>query len=173
MKDHNKIAKQITCASTGEVYEVFVYPKGELIDRKARATKEVVSRSRNPYRDTYVRMFKQAWIYLRDSNLSGVENKIFYDLMARLDYQNWIAISQETIAEDTGLQKQHVSRAMKKLLDCKIIERQRDPHDRRRWRYRLNADLGWMGDGDDWVRHQRNRAKDKVIPMPGVTILRN
>ena len=136
---------------TGEVY-------GLLLPRKTHF----------PRGTEYNVMFKDGWNYLSSVNLAGRDTKVLFKLLSRLDYQNWISVAQETLAEELNISQGDINRSIKKLIEHKIIERQKDPADKRRWMYRLNADLGWRGDASQWAKHQAERTPGKVISMPGV-----
>ena len=82
-----------------------------------------------------------------------------------MDFQNWISISQQTIAEEYNLQQQNVAVALKNLLKHQIIERKKDPTDKRRWMYRLNPSIGWMGDSEQWKKLMEDRANEKIVPL--------
>ena len=137
--------------STGEVY-------GLLLPRKTHF----------PRGKEYNVMFKDGWKQLASMKLAGRDYRVLLELLSRLDYENWISVAQETIAEELNLKRPDVTNSIQKLIKHKIIERQKDPADRRRWMYRLNADLGWKGDASQWAKHQSNRNSSNVISMPGV-----
>ena len=118
-------------------------------------------KKRYPRETEFFTMFRDGCEYLSTLNIKPTESRVFYKLLTRLDYKNWIGICQQTIAEELGLKKQNVGRAIKALIDYEIIERERDPNDKRRWMYRLNADLGWKGDAKQWQRHQEEKFDKK------------
>ena len=139
---------------TGEIFS------GLAVPRKKRYPKET----------EFMTMFRYGWKYLAKLSLKPTETSVLCELLSRLDYENWIAVCQETIAEELKLKQPNVARAMKALVDYGIIEKERDPEDKRRWMYRLNADLGWKGDAKQWQEHQQNRLMeqfgDKVLHFP-------
>lgn len=139
---------------TGEVYNGLAIPKKKRYPREAE----------------FMTMFKEGWEYIAKLKLKPTETSVLCQLMTHLDYENWIPVCQETIAEELNLKKQHVSRAIKALVKYEILEREHDPRDKRRWAYRLNADLGWKGDALQWQIHQKQRLETRfgqdVIPFP-------
>lgn len=111
-------------------------------------------------------MFAEGWFVISELGLTATEYSVFSRLMGHMGFENWVPISQETLGEELGIKKPHVSTALKRLTELKVVERQRDPIDKRRWMYRINPYLGWKGNPKDW--NDRDRA-GKVIPLyPGV-----
>ena len=140
---------------TGQVYDAFAIHRQK---RYARGTEFNI-------------MFRDGWKVLADiDDLAGRDYRVFHKLMERLEFDNWVTISQETIAEELKLKRPHVTASIGKLVKHDIIERQVDPADKRRMRYRLNADLGWKGDAKQWAIHQQERFNaqfnQNVVPFP-------
>lgn len=82
--------------------------------------------------------------------LKILANKLNYEqfrvlmmLLADLDYENYIQITQQSIAESLDMQKSNVSRAVKGLLDLQIVLE--GPKVGRSKTYRLNEQFGWKG----------------------------
>lgn len=82
--------------------------------------------------------------------LKILANKLNYEqfrvlmmLMADLDYENYIQITQQDIANSLDMQKSNVSRAVKGLLDLQIVLE--GPKVGRSKTYRLNEQFGWKG----------------------------
>lgn len=91
-----------------------------------------------------------------DKDLTGEALRIFLLLSARLDFENWIQISQKEIAEKLGLKKQNVSRSMKMLESKGIVLRATSTGKTNA--YRLNPHYGWKGkvkNLDEWREQQR------------------
>ena len=153
-RNHMTLHNEFVHLETGEVYDGLAVPK----------------KKRYPRKTEFMTMFREGWKYLGQLNLTGEDWKVLTELLQYLDYKNFISIAQETIGENTGLKRQNVTRAIKKLIHHKVIERERDPADKRRWMYRFNADLGWKGDAKQWQWHQQNKLMeqfgDKVLQFP-------
>ena len=75
--------------------------------------------------------------------LSHEQIKVLFVLFAHLDYENYIQVPQVEIAEQLGMMKQNVNRAMKGLIDFGIIID--GPKIGRSKSYRLNPNYGWKG----------------------------
>ncbi len=75
--------------------------------------------------------------------LTGEQFKVLMMLLADLDYENYIQIAQADIADALEMQKTHVSRAVRALLDVGVIFE--GPKVGRSKTYRLNPQFGWKG----------------------------
>ena len=96
----------------------------------------------------------------KDPDLTGEHLRIFMYLCARLDFENWIQQSQKEIAEALGLQKQHVSRAIRMLTQKQIISVERKGSSTSKC-YRLNPHYGWRGK----VRNLTEYHKEKTATI--------
>ena len=63
------------------------------------------------------------------------------------------------------IKKSNVSTSIKNLVSKGIIEKYKNPNDRRRIKYRLNPEYGWRGDADQWKKEMYNRRLKKVTPL--------
>ena len=79
----------------------------------------------------------------KDPDLKGEHWRVYSYLVSQLDFDNYIQIPQKQIVEALGMHKQHVSRAVKLLVDKKIIFR--GPKIARSSCFRLNPNYGWKG----------------------------
>lgn len=75
--------------------------------------------------------------------LTGEQFKVLMMLLADLDYENYIQVAQADIAESLEMQKTHVSRGVKALLDIGVLLQ--GPKIGRSHSYRLNPQFGWKG----------------------------
>jgi len=88
--------------------------------------------------------FQDAFIEIaKDREITGEVRRVLDYFFGKLDFENYIHLAQTEIATVLGLQKSHVSRAVKVLCDKKIILK--GPKTGRIITYRLNADYGWKG----------------------------
>ena len=88
--------------------------------------------------------FQEAFLNLAtDRDITGEVYRVFFYLMGKLDFENYIHVAQTEISEALDLQKSHVSRAVKVLCDKQIILK--GPKTGRIITYRLNPDYGWKG----------------------------
>ena len=100
----------------------------------------------------YTSMFSHGFEYLAKLKLSRNEASVLFKLLSVLEFENWIRVSQRTIAEDLNLKEPNVSTAAKKLIQLGVIEKAEDPSDRRRLIYRLNPSFGWRGNPKEWFK---------------------
>lgn len=107
-------------------------------------------------------MFQEGWNALAELRLSPTETAVFFKLMARMGFANWVPVSQETLGEELGVKTPNISSALKRLIELNVVERERDPIDKRRWQYRINTSLGWKGSPDSWVGENE---VGKVVPL--------
>lgn len=74
----------------------------------------------------------------------GLEGIIVFNaLMARLDFENYIQVSQAEIAEELEMQRSNVSRAVKRLVDLGFIRL--GPKVGKSSTFQLHPDLCWKG----------------------------
>lgn len=126
-----------------------------------------VERHQYPKGCTFVVVFQQVLAEIAASNaLRGTELRVLLKLLSVLDYENWVSISQQTIAEDLSIRQSQVSSAFRALSNMGMIDVEDDPSDRRRHRYRLSETLCWKGDAKAWARRRAQRNAGNVIRLP-------
>lgn len=85
----------------------------------------------------------QAALLTIANELNHDQMRVLMALLAELDYENYIQVAQIDIAESLNMQKTHVSRAVKNLLEFGIVIE--GPKIGRSKTYRLNPQFGWKG----------------------------
>lgn len=102
---------------------------------------------------------------LAASDLRGDDLRVLLALLGRLDFENLIQIEQTAIAEKLGMQKQHFSRSIKRLIaqGCLL----QGPKIGRSRTYRLNPAYGWRGSGKE---HQKALRAAEKAAKAGLTI---
>ena len=86
---------------------------------------------------------KEAMMMLAQSNLTGNDMKVMWAMLARLDYENLIQVNQAEVAEQVGMNRHHVNRSIKKLIELGVVlEGVKIGISRS---YRLNPNFGWKG----------------------------
>lgn len=85
----------------------------------------------------------QAALLTIANELNHDQMRVLMALLADLDYENYIQVAQIDIAEALSMQKTHVSRAVKNLLEFGIVIE--GPKIGRSKTYRLNPQFGWKG----------------------------
>ena len=121
----------------------------------------------NPYAKGWVMNNQEALeIIAKDKEITGRIHRILWFLIARLDFENWIQISQKEICEELSMRKEDVSSGIKLLEKKRILLR--GPKVGRSYSFRINPDFGWKGDvknlndyrkqrEDEWIRKQREK----------------
>lgn len=96
-------------------------------------------------KSSYERHFtmNQAALISMANNLNHEQIKVLLALLAHLDYENYIQISQVDICAQINMKKPNVSRAIKNLLEKSILLD--GPKIGRSRSYRLNPNYGWKG----------------------------
>lgn len=72
---------------------------------------------------------------------------VFNALMTRLDFENYIQVSQADIAEEVQMKPSNVSKAVSKLLSLGFIRQ--GPKVGRSYTYQLHPELAWKGRGNN------------------------
>ena len=98
----------------------------------------------NPYSTGWMMNSQDALELLAsDRDLTKESLRVLMFLMARLDFENWIYITQKEMAEILGVKKQNISKAISLLEEKNIILR--GPKLGRSNAFRLNPYFGWKG----------------------------
>ena len=94
--------------------------------------------------DRWFMAFQEAIEQLaKDCDLTGEHYRVLLYLLSRLDFENYIQVAQTEVGDELGMQKTHVSRAIKMLENKNIILR--GPKVGRSNTFRLSTTLGWKG----------------------------
>ena len=96
----------------------------------------------------------QAALLTIANELNHDQMRVLMALLADLDYENYIQVAQIDIAEALRMQKTHVSRAIKNLIEFGIIIE--GPKIGRSKTYRLNPQFGWKGTVSNHKKALRN-----------------
>jgi hypothetical protein len=114
---------------------------GEVLDGVAVF---VGQRAPHSYGDRWMQMSQDALtVIARDQDLTLVDHRVFASLNARLDFENWLAVSQASVARELDLDPAQVSRSLSKLRRKRILLD--GPKIGRSRTLRLNPQFGWKG----------------------------
>ena len=69
----------------------------------------------------WMAMAQEAMMMLAQSNLTGNDMKVMWAMLARLDYENLIQVNQAEVAEQVGMNRHHVNRSIKKLIELGVV----------------------------------------------------
>lgn len=115
----------------------------------------------NPYSTGWVMNSQEALEELAtDKDLTGENYRVLLLLLSRLDFENWIQISQSEIVEKLDMKKQNVSRAILLLEEKGILLR--GPKVGRSYAFRLNPHYGWKGkvkNLNDYRKQEEDRSR--------------
>ena len=85
--------------------------------------------------------------------------KVLFELLAVLDYENLIQVSQVEIAEALGMRRQNVHRSIKRLVELGCLLE--GPRIGRSMSYRLNPSFGWKGSAANHKKALQDRMDEK------------
>lgn len=123
---------------------------------------------RNPYAKGWIMNSQEALKLLAtNEELTGENYKVLLYLLAILDFENWIQISQKEIANDLNMQKQRISRSIKKLEQKEIILRGEKIG--RSFLFRLNPFYGWKGKVKTLEEYKREKEKERIENLKNKT----
>lgn len=115
----------------------------------------------NPYSKGWVMNSQEALELLAsDQDLTKESLRVLMFLMARLDFENWIQVTQIEISEKLGIKKPNISTAISLLEKKGIILR--GPKIGRTYAFRLNPYFGWKGkvkNLNDYRREEEDRER--------------
>lgn len=107
----------------------------------------------------------QAGLLTLAKNLTGEQLKVLLTLLADLDYENYIQITQLDIAEKLEMKKTNVSRSVKALIELGVVLE--GPKVGRSKTYRLNEQFGWKG-----TIPNHNKALKKRMAQSGISVIK-
>ena len=98
----------------------------------------------NPYSGGWIMNSQDALnILAEDKDLTKHSLRVFLKMCAKLDFENWIQISQTDICNELDINKGNVSKAIKLLVSKGVLLQ--GPKAGRSFAYRLNPNYGWKG----------------------------
>lgn len=105
------------------------------------------------YGDRWLQMSQDPLLSLsKDKELWGLPQAVLLYLCGRLDFENWVTVSQKEIIDHLDAHKANVSRAITKLVKKGILIK--GPAIGRSSSYRLNPAYGWKGDNKKAQQYQ-------------------
>ncbi|ECL9256531.1 helix-turn-helix domain-containing protein [Campylobacter jejuni] len=79
------------------------------------------AKKKKVYKGDWVMMFQEGLTHVAKLNLKGETLRVYMILLAKLDYENWLRVRQQDIADELNIKKQAVSRAIKELFEHGIL----------------------------------------------------
>lgn len=137
-------SETLVSPATGELFDEV------LIRRKPRFPLKAIGGS-------FIVIFAQGWQRIKAAKLTGLESRLMFELMTVLHFRRWTVIEVKSVAMTLGSSREETSRALKRLVEASIIERGNKVG--LCYEYRLDADIGWYGDGEEWTKWQIERGR--------------
>lgn len=109
---------------------------------------------------------QEGFTYLAKLNLTQEQTRVLHFLFSKLDFENWLRISQVEIAKELEMKRPNVSKAIKQLYEVGIIHK--GPKVGTSWTYRLDPYFGWKGKAskkkaaEDAIRKAKERGWDII-----------
>ena len=104
----------------------------------------------------WIALYQNPSIWLAQQDLTGEQFKVLHVLFGKLDFDNYLRISRQEIADIIDIQPVSVSRAMKKLKELEIIIE--GPPAGKFKTYRLNPYIAHKGTDVDTTRIDFDKA---------------
>ncbi len=137
--------------STGEILEGFMA--------------YIAPKRTNGFGREWLAMSQAAAMMFAQSDLGASDMKVFFALLAKLDFENLLVLNQAEIARQIGMNRHHVNRSIKRLLELEVIfEGPRIGVSRS---YRLNEQMGWKGSASN-----HRKALEKRIKQSGLKVIK-
>lgn len=115
----------------------------------------------NGFREGWIAMAQNALVALAQADLGDQARRVLFVILGKLDFENYILISQSEIAETIGMHRSDVSKAIAKLEGEGVILR--GPKAGRSATFRLNPAYGWKGSASNHQKALRERMKASNI----------
>lgn len=108
---------------------------------------------------------QEGFLYLAQLNLTGEQLRVLLHIMGKLDFDNYICLTQKEVAEALNMKKQNVSRAFKILTEKGIIHE--GPKVGRTKTYRLDPHFGYKGKAKNIEKTKKalQKAKEKGLKV--------
>ncbi len=105
----------------------------------------------------WVAMFQDALGWLADANLPNEQYRVAMKLISKLDYDNYLRVTQTDIANDLGMKQSNVAKAIKELLNIDFIRK--GPKVGNANTYRLNPYYGHKGQAINKTKQEYKHLK--------------
>lgn len=109
----------------------------------------------NGFREGWVAMAQGPLMALANANLGEQALRVLLSVIARLDFENFLLLSQADLAKALGMDRGDVSKALGKLEAAGVLVR--GPKAGRSSTFRLNPAYGWKGSASNHQKALRAR----------------
>jgi len=115
----------------------------------------------NGFREGWIAMAQNALIALAQADLGDQARRVLFVILGKLDFENYILVSQSEISETLNMHRSDVSKAISKLEAEGVLIR--GPKAGRSSTFRLNPSFGWKGTASNHQKALRERMKASNI----------
>jgi len=105
--------------------------------------------------------------WLAKQDLTGEQFKVLIYIMSKIDFENYLMLTQKEVAEALGMKKENVSRTFKVLVSKGFILE--GPKSGRAKTYKLDPNLGYKGKTKNYIRDLKFYADEQA--KKGITTL--
>lgn len=138
-----------------------------LTDDNRQVTGFITYKRKNHLGVNWVAFYQTALEWLATQNLPNQEYRVLMYLMSKLDFENYLRVTQMSVAEALSMKQSAVSRAIKGLLERDVLIT--GPHVGTAKTYRLNPRMAYKGKNpqqtiveyDAFKKAQQNSQKTK------------
>ena len=119
----------------------------------------------NGFREGWVAMAQGALVTLANAGLGEQAMRVLLAVLGRLDFENYLLVSQSELAQTLGMDKGDVSNSIRKLEAAGVLVR--GPKAGRSSTFRLNPQYGWKGSASNHqkaLRARMEKAGLSVVP---------
>jgi hypothetical protein len=103
----------------------------------------IYPKRRNGFHEGWVAVAQDPMLKLAQSDLGGEALRVLMVLLAKLDFENWINLTQTEISKLSKISRPNVARSMRKLVEEGVLLP--GPKVGRNMTWRLNPSYGWKG----------------------------
>ncbi|WP_053104205.1 replication/maintenance protein RepL [Bacillus sp. FJAT-27231] len=105
----------------------------------------------------WMAMYQDALNWMADANLPNEQYRVLMKLLARLDFENYLRVTQSEIAKELNMKQPNVAKAIKALLEQDIIRK--GPKVGNSNTYRLNPYIGHKGQNISQTKKEYDHLK--------------
>lgn len=91
------------------------------VDDDNNITGFFVTRKRNNLGVNWVGVYQEFMRWIAVQGLTGEQYNVLMYMMSKLDFDNYLRITQKNVSEALGIRKENVSRSVKKLVELEIL----------------------------------------------------
>ena len=120
-------------------------------------------KQKNGFTTGWIAMAQDPLMTLAKADIGYQAQRVLFAMLAKLDFENFISISQADIGRELNMKRPNVNRAMSKLIEEGIIIA--GPRLQRKGTYSLNPQYGWKGSARGHQDALRERMKARGMSV--------